>query len=112
MAAPWRDANISCSMRSKLSSTMAAMKHANRPGAPLKRYANRTGQSGVRQFAIGPEAILIEFANGVMYLYDYTTPGERDVERMKALALKGAGLSTYISRHVRDRYAHKLSRAA
>jgi hypothetical protein len=63
----------------------------------------------VEAFEIGPDFIAVRFRNDKTYLYDYTSPGEQDVEQMKILALRGAGLGTYISQHVRERYAKKLS---
>jgi Fic family protein len=79
------------------------------PEANLQRYRNFSGISGVEAFEIGPDFIAVRFRNDKTYLYDYTSPGEQDVEQMKILALRGAGLGTYISQHVRERYAKKLS---
>jgi len=42
-----------------------------------------------------------------VYLYTNAVTGERHVAEMKKLAAKGKGLSTYISQHVKDRYAEK-----
>ncbi|HTJ11924.1 MAG TPA: hypothetical protein VL547_07860 [Dinghuibacter sp.] len=74
----------------------------------MQRYKNLQGNSGVRAFVIGADYIKVGFATGETYVYDYRQPGKDDVENMKALALKGRGLSTYISTHVRERYAKKL----
>jgi len=75
----------------------------------MSRYANRQGSSGVVSYEIGDEAIAIEFSGGDIYLYTYRNPGKRHVEAMKKLARKGEGLSTYISRHVRDRFERKIT---
>ncbi len=73
--------------------------------APLQQYGNRSGTSGVTHYEIGPESIRVRFGTPTVYVYDYTTPGRDDVEHMKELARAGKGLSTYISRQVRQRYA-------
>jgi hypothetical protein len=69
-------------------------------------YRRLNGESGVEAFALTRDGIYVRFHDGV-YLYTYACPGRADVERMKALALSGRGLSTYISRHVKTRYAEK-----
>lgn len=52
--------------------------------------------------------IKVEFAEGPLYLYTHSTPGMHKVEQMKKLALAGKGLSSFISRKVRDQYASRL----
>jgi hypothetical protein len=74
----------------------------------LHRYQNRHRDSGVTAFEIGNDYIKVEFAGGPLYVYNHETPGTRHVERMKRLALQGQGLSTYISRNVREKYAERL----
>jgi hypothetical protein len=70
----------------------------------MTRYKNRSGKSGVLSYEIGDEAITIEFAGGDLYVYTYRSAGKSRVEKMKKLALKGGGLSTYISREVKDKF--------
>lgn len=74
----------------------------------MQRYANRDGGSGVVAYATGPAGIAVEFSNGAIYVYDLERPGRQAVTEMKRLAREGRGLSTYISRHVRDNYAKRL----
>ena len=74
----------------------------------MQRYANRGGGSGVVAFATGPRGIAVEFVDGSVYVYDLERPGAQAVADMKRLARAGEGLSTYISRFVRDNYAKKL----
>lgn len=74
----------------------------------MQRYANRSGGSGVVAFATGPRGIAVEFVDGSVYVYDLERPGAQAVADMKRLARAGEGLSTYISRFVRDNYAKKL----
>jgi hypothetical protein len=72
----------------------------------MKRYGNLSGNSGVTRFEIGRDSIVVEF-QGVLYLYTNESAGKANVERMKALARAGSGLSGFISRHVRKQYAAK-----
>lgn len=74
----------------------------------MKTYKNLSGDSGVVAYEIGKNFIRIKFeGESGIYLYDYKRPGKALVERMKELALKGKGLSTFISQHVRTNYASK-----
>ena len=81
---------------------------AIRRAMKMQRYANRSGNSGVVAFATGPRGIAVEFVDGSVYVYDLDRPGRTHVTEMKRLARAGQGLSTYISREVRDNYAQKL----
>lgn len=78
-------------------------------GASMKRYRDLSGQSGVVAYEISDDAITVKFRDGDVYLYDYATTGRREVEEMKRLAVAGRGLSTFISRVVKERYARKWS---
>jgi hypothetical protein len=73
----------------------------------MDQYRNLDGESGVTAYESGPDYIKVRFRNGATYVYDYVTPGAEHVERMKALAHAGQGLSTYISRHVRKAFARR-----
>lgn len=64
----------------------------------MKRYRNKSGDSGVVAYESGADYINIEFKGGANYAYNYLKPGKLAVEKMKALAIKGFGLSTFISR--------------
>lgn len=75
----------------------------------MKRYKNLEGNSGVSFYAMDEDSIAVVFSNGAKYLYDHKKPGKRQVEKMKTLAKNGKGLSTYISRYVKDNFAAKLS---
>ena len=74
----------------------------------MERYKNLSGNSGVRAYQIRENSIVVEFEGDGRYLYNYDRPGPRHVEEMKRLALKGEGLSTYISKNVRRKYVRKL----
>jgi len=75
----------------------------------MKRYRNRGGNSGVKSYDMGDTFIKVTFADGEIYLYDYSNPGKNHVEKMKILARAGKGLSTYISRYVKENYSEKIS---
>jgi len=61
-------------------------------------------KSGVRAYEIGPDSIDVEFSSGWVYHFSYSKPGPLRVERMKQLAESGHGLSTFISKHVKNRF--------
>ena len=74
----------------------------------MKRYKNLEGNSGVTGYETGSDTITVEFGHSTAYLYTYASAGKQAVEKMKELALAGKGLSTYISRYVKDKYETKL----
>jgi hypothetical protein len=74
----------------------------------MKRYANRSGDSGVVAYAIGPGSITVRFRGGRVYEYTDERPGPDFVAAMIVLARGGRGLSSFISEHVRERYARRL----
>ena len=74
----------------------------------MPRYRNLDGHSGVLRFETTPDSITLTFVDGDRYVYMYARLGREDVDRMKALAQVGRGLSTYVARYVRDRYERKL----
>jgi hypothetical protein len=73
----------------------------------MERYKNLGGNSGVVAYELGDNSIKIQFRNGSLYLYDDQSTG-KDIEHMKKLAISGQGLSSFISRNVKERYAAKL----
>lgn len=73
----------------------------------MQPYPNRAGNSGVIAYAIHADSICVRFVDGTDYLYTYRSAGRANVECMKRLARAGRGLSSFISRHVKDRYASK-----
>ena len=74
----------------------------------MRLYGNSSGNSGVKAYAIRQGAIEVEFVNGQAYLYDDAHTGPARIRRMQRLARAGRGLSTYISREVRQAYARRL----
>jgi hypothetical protein len=67
-------------------------------------YGGHAKKHGVLSYEIGPEHIDVEFTSGWIYRFSYLKPGALRVERMKELAESGRGLSTFISKHVKNRY--------
>ena len=70
----------------------------------MRHYGAHTRKHGVFAFDIQPDAIDVEFTSGWVYRFSYEKTGALRVERMKQLAESGHGLSTFINRHVRNRY--------
>jgi hypothetical protein len=75
----------------------------------VERYRNLSGDSGVQAFEIGPDFIAVRFRTGTRYWYTEASVGAIHLEEMKRLAVRGRGLSTYISTHsdVSGGYARK-----
>ena len=70
----------------------------------MQPYLNLSGNSGVTDYEIGVDYILVRFREGKLYRYSHGRAGREHVEVMKSLAAAGRGLCTYISQHVHDRY--------
>jgi hypothetical protein len=70
----------------------------------MQRYRNWSGTSGVREFEVGPDFIILRWDSGKPYTYSYDSVGEQNVEEMKRLALKGSHLNAFINRtpEIRD----------
>ncbi|MCC6370613.1 MAG: hypothetical protein IT236_06405 [Bacteroidia bacterium] len=67
----------------------------------MKTYKNLSGNSGVVAYEMGEKFICIKFeGESSIYTFNYRRPGRALVEQMKALALKGQGLSTFITEKV------------
>ena len=73
----------------------------------MEKYSNVNGNSGVSSYKIESDSITVKFKEGDTYLYTYQVTGKVHVEKMKALAKAGKGLSTYISQNVKKSYASK-----
>lgn len=71
----------------------------------LQRYGNRHGGSGVRAWAIDGDTLSVEFVDGAVYDYRRRDVGARCFDAACAAARAGRGLSSCISRHLRERYA-------
>jgi hypothetical protein len=74
----------------------------------MEKYKNLSGNSGVIAYTFGEYSITVQFSDGEVYQYTYESAGKRNVEKMKKLAIAGKGLSSFISRTVKERYAEKV----
>lgn len=74
----------------------------------VRPYLNLSRHSGVKAYAIGDDYVDVAFVSGDSYRYSYKVPGREHVENMKYLAREGMGLSTDISKVVKQNYARKL----
>lgn len=70
-------------------------------------YGNKSGNSGVKAYSISSNYIDVMFVDGTTYTYTNSSAGNTTIKEMKNLAKAGKGLSTYISQHVKDKYAEK-----
>ncbi|MBY0494740.1 MAG: hypothetical protein K2Y23_11040 [Cyanobacteria bacterium] len=70
-------------------------------------YRGHGKRHGVLAYEIQQDAIDIEFTSGWIYRFSYEKPGALRVERMKELAEAGHGLSMFISKHVKNRFASR-----
>jgi hypothetical protein len=78
-------------------------------GLYLNRYKNLGGNSGVTAYEIADDSIKVQFNDGGLYLYNYSKPGMRYVDKMKQLALYGSGLNSLISSEIKKNYYLKLN---
>ena len=70
-------------------------------------YRKVGGDTGVLRYALEDSAIHVQFRDGTVYVYDDAATGRAHVQAMQQRAVAGAGLSTYISQQVHDRYSRK-----
>lgn len=70
----------------------------------MERYRNLGENSGVDSYEIGEDRITVQFTDGTIYLYTYSSAGSANIETMKALAIKGRGLNTFINTTVKKKY--------
>ena len=73
----------------------------------MKGYKNLGGNSGVVGYEIGDDFIRVQFSDGSIYLYTYSSADAHNIEHMKQLARNGHGLNAFINRNVRKAYARK-----
>ena len=72
----------------------------------MTKYLNKGGDSGINEYDIGADYIIIHFWTGKYkhYKYSYIKPGREKVEIMKKLAERGEGLNEYINRVIKKDY--------
>jgi hypothetical protein len=74
----------------------------------MEKYKNLAGNSRVVAYEIGRDHLKVKFRDDSVYLYNYVCPGRQALEEMKALALRGQGLFTFINSHVSNNYAARV----
>lgn len=75
----------------------------------MQPYANLSGHAGVVAYELGTDSITVKFSSDepCHYLYNVESAGLPTVLEMQRLAMEGKGLTTFISQHVRERYAQR-----
>lgn len=73
----------------------------------MQRYKNLGGDSGVTAYEYRSNEIRVQFADGSVYLYTYSSAGRGNIEKMKRLADAGQGLNSFINTNVRKLYQDK-----
>ena len=77
-----------------------------RTAIKMTRYKS-DHETGVVAYHIDDNSITVQLQDGSFYLYDDKKPGSDHVNKMKSLAKTGIGLSTYISKFVKESYKRK-----
>jgi hypothetical protein len=80
---------------------------AKRKGFKMIKYKNEEADTGVREYCILKDGIILKFKDPKYYLYSYVKPGKRHVQEMIKLAKKKEGLSGYTSQNVKFEYEDK-----
>jgi hypothetical protein len=66
----------------------------------MKKYQNKSGQSGVESYDFTEDHIDIQFnASDRIYRYKISKIGSHHLQKMIKFASEGLGLSTYIAQH-------------
>ncbi len=73
----------------------------------MEPYKNLGRDSGITAFEPGIDFIRVQFRDGSVYLYTYSSAGSDNIEHMKQLARNGEGLHSFINRKVRKAYDRK-----
>ena len=71
----------------------------------MKQYIDINGDSGVAYYENGADYIKVQFKDGSVYNYTYSSAGQTNIENMKKLAELGDGLNSYINKYARKLYA-------
>ncbi len=70
----------------------------------MNNYKNLSGGSGITQYQIEQTEIAIEFKGGKVYRWSYESAGRSNIEQMKAYAVAGSGLNSFIMKNVKSLY--------
>ena len=58
----------------------------------MESNKNLSGNSGVLAYEIGDNSITVQFQDESVYVFNYASAGEENIEKMKELAVAGEGL--------------------
>lgn len=75
----------------------------------MEKYQNQAGNSGAVGYEFTEDGIKVMFRDKEVYLYTEESAGAESIREMKKLAVAGKGLTSYINRNVRKRYAKKIA---
>ena len=62
----------------------------------MKRYANRSGNSGVYAYDVQPDGLVVVFTSGAKYKYFRSALGEGRYQMAVSRAVNGNGLNSYL----------------
>ena len=75
----------------------------------MKKYCDIDGNSGISAYEVGDDFVIVCFAKGGMYLYNYSITGSNHVNKMIELARIGNGLNRYINLNIEHASARKIA---
>lgn len=75
---------------------------------PAEKYQNLSGKSDVASYKIIKDSVTIRFADHSVYIYTNQSAGRLNVNQMKALAIAGKGLGTFIGANLKDKFERKI----
>lgn len=73
----------------------------------MEPYKNLNRNSAIVAFKLQAGSIIVQFNDGVMYLYSTASAGAINIGKMHELALQGHGLNSFINRYVGKSYERK-----
>ena len=74
----------------------------------MNYYRNLGKNSGIRAYQIATNGLVVQFSDGSVYEYTYSSAGREAIDKMKILAKQGLGLNSYINKKVRKLYSRRL----
>ncbi len=74
----------------------------------MVRYKNVDGKSKVAKYNVTKDTMTVRFVDHSEYVYTNQSVGPETMKKMKALALAGKGLGTFIDANVKDRFSRKV----
>ena len=75
---------------------------------PAEKYRNLGGKSNVASYKIVKDSVTVRFADHSVYIYSNQRAGRLNVNQMKALAISGQGLGTFIGASLKEGFARKI----